>query len=134
MKKIKKKKKGKYKGTPNWQPISALPTIAFIIDGMLHDSQEQYSTLLKARSKPHVLDDEIIDRVFKVYNTQLEDASLFDDQLSRWKKGELTLSQRQEVQRLTGQLEKLREVSQNILSLAEELKKGTIHRKRQTQM
>ena len=128
MKKIKKKKKGKYKETPNWQPISALPTIAYIIDGMLHDSQEQYSTLLEARSKPHVLDDEIVDNIFRVYNTQLEDASLFEKQLSRWKKEDLTSSQRQEVQRLTGQLEKLREVSQNILSLAEELKKGTINR------
>ena len=45
---------GKKRGndeTPNWQPISALPMIAFIIDGMLHDTQENYETLLQARGK-----------------------------------------------------------------------------------
>jgi hypothetical protein len=43
--------------THNWQPISALPTIAYIIDEMLNETQEQYETLLEAREEPHVLDD-----------------------------------------------------------------------------
>lgn len=124
MRKRKKKKAPKI----NWQPISALPTIAYIIDGMLHDTQNQHQLLLEAQYKPHVLDDYTVDRVIKVYNTQLEDVSMFDEQLSRWKKQELSESQRHEVERLTKQLEKLLKVCQEILSLAKELKEGTIDR------
>ena len=113
---------------PNWQPISALPMFAFIIDGMLREDQEQYKNLLEARDKPHVLDDYTVDSVIRVYNDHLEDADIFDEQLSRWKKGEQTSSQREEVERLTGQVEQLRKVCQQILALAAELRKGTIDR------
>ena len=114
--------------TPNWQPISALPMIAFMIDGMLRDTQEQYKTLLEARNKPHVLDDGTVDRVHSVFTTQLEYVALYDEQLSRWKSGRLNSNQRQEVERLTRQLEQLQKVCQQILSLAAELKEGTIDR------
>jgi len=123
-----KRKNRKDGMTPHWQPISALPTIAFIIGEMLHETQEQYETLLEAREKPHVLDDYTVDRVHSAYTTQLEDVSLFDEQLARWKKGQLSSSQRQEVERLIKQAEELRKGCLQILSLAAELKKGTINR------
>ena len=53
---------------------------------------------------------------------------LRDEQLARWKKGQLDSNQRQEVEKLTKQAEELRKVCQQILSLATELKKGTINR------
>jgi hypothetical protein len=95
---------------------------------MLHETQEQYETLLEAREKPHVLDDYTVDRVHSAYTTQLEDVSLFDEQLARWKKEQLSSSQRQEVERLTKQAEEPRKGCQQILSLTAELKKGTINR------
>jgi len=122
------RKNGKSDIIPNWQPISVLPKIAYIIDGMLDEAQGQYENLLEAREKPHVLDDYTIDRVHNVYSTQLEDVSIFDRQLTRWKKGLLDSDQRQEVERLIKQNEELRKVSKQILSLAAELKKGTINR------
>jgi hypothetical protein len=123
-----KRKSSKDDTVINWQPISALPTIAFIINEMLNETQEQYETLLEAREKPHVLDDYTVDRVHSAYTTQLEDVSLFDEQLARWEKGQLDSNQRQEVEKLTKQAEELRKVCQQILSLAAELKKGTINR------
>ena len=105
-----------------------MPTIAFIIDGMLNEAQEQHRTLSEVRDKPHVLDDATVDRVLEVYTTQLEDIWLFDEQLSRWKKGRLDPVQRQEVGRLTKEVEELREACQQIISLAAEIKKGTIDR------
>ena len=125
---MKIRKNGKSDMTPNWQPISVLPKIAYIIDGMLDEAQGQYENLLEAREKPHVLDDYTIDRVHNVYSTQLEDVSIFDRQLTRWKKDQLDFDQRQEVERLIKQNEELRKVSKQILSLAAELKKGTINR------
>jgi hypothetical protein len=122
------KRKNKDDTVISWQPISALPMIAYIIDEMLNETQEQYKTLLEAREKPHVLDDDTVDRVHSAFTIQLEDVFLFDEQLSRWKKGQLDSDQRLEVERLIKQAEELRKTCRLILSLAAELRKGTINR------
>jgi len=67
---------------PTWQPITQLPLIASVIDGML--VEEQYRLLQQARSKPHVLDDATIGRVIAVSTTQRDDLWLFAEQLRRW--------------------------------------------------
>ena len=45
------------KRTQNWQPVSNIPLIAQMVDGMLHEAIEHYATLQEAIPKPHVLDD-----------------------------------------------------------------------------
>jgi hypothetical protein len=105
-----------------------LPTIATHIDGMLEAAQEQYETLLPAKAKPHVLDDYTVNRVKKVFTTQQNDLWLFDEQLTRWSKGTLSAQQRTEVERLVGQMKKLREQITTILELADDLGKGTIEK------
>jgi len=113
---------------PQWQPISMLPTIATHIDGMLEAAQEQYQTLLPAKAKPHVLDDYTVNRVKKVFVEQQKDLWLFDEQLTRWSKNQLSAHQRKEVDRLAGQMKKLREQITVILELADDLGKGTIEK------
>jgi len=105
-----------------------LPTIATHIDGMLESAREQYQTLLPAKAKPHVLDDYTVNRVKKVTTSQQKDLWLFDEQLTRWKSGKLTGEQRTEVERLVGQMKKLREQITVILALADDLAKGTIEK------
>ena len=80
----------------------------------------------KARAEPYILDDHTVARVLKVFSTEADDMSLFEEQLARWKKEPLTSAQADEVARLTVQLAKHRNVAASILSLAEQLKKGTI--------
>jgi len=116
------------KQEPQWQPISMLPTIATHIDGMLEAAQEQYETLLPAKAKPHVLDDYTVNRVKEVFTTQQNDLWLFEEQLTRWSKNQLTAQQRTEVERLQGQMKKLREQVTTILELADDLSKGTIEK------
>ncbi len=111
---------------PQWQPISQLALIASHIDGMLEAAQEQYATLQPARAKPHVLDNYTVGRVTEVYTVQKNDLWLFEEQLKRWTEQSLTPRQRTEVQRLMGQMAKLRQVITDILALADELKQGTI--------
>ncbi len=113
---------------PTWQPISRLPLIASIIDGMLADDQQTYATLLEARPKPHVLDDATVARTRRVFTEQQDDLWLYEEQLARWKRLDLTASQRREVERLTGQLARVREVVAAILALADELAPRTIDR------
>lgn len=93
---------------------------------MLGMAEEQYGNLQQARERPHVLDDYTVGRVIKVFAEQSNDLWLYEEQLARWKKDELTATQRQEVERLGEQLTRLREEIASILSLAEELKSGTI--------
>lgn len=112
--------------TPQWQPITQLALIATHIDGMLEAAQEQYETLQPARAKPHVLDNYTVGRVTKVFTVQKNDLWLFEEQLKRWSTQPLTARQRTEVQRLTTQMARLRQVITDILALADELKKGTI--------
>lgn len=112
--------------TPNWQPVSNIPLIAQMIDGMLHEATEHYATLQEAIPKPHVLDDYTVNRVVKVFTQQQEDLPLYDEQLRRWKAAALTTNQSQENGRLQKQLAQLRENITKILTLAQQLKKGTI--------
>jgi len=109
----------------NWQPISALPLIASLIDGLLDEAEQQYENLQSCR-KPHVLDDYTVGRVIKVYTEQAGDVGLYAEQLSRWSGLNLTPSQRREVARLSEQIPRIRERISAILALAEELEGGTI--------
>ena len=61
----------------NWQPISALPLIATLIDGLLEEAEQQYENLQSCRPQPHVLDDYTVGRVIKVYTEQADDVGLY---------------------------------------------------------
>jgi len=113
---------------PQWQPIERLAVIASHIDGMLESTTEQYETLQLARPKPFVLDNDTVGRVVDVFTTEQGDLWLFDEQLRRWERGMLTTAQRQEVERLAGQMLQLHEVITAILRLADELKERTIEK------
>jgi hypothetical protein len=105
-----------------------LSTIATHIDGMLETAQEQCQTLLLAKAKPHALDDYTINRTKEVFTAQQKDLWLFDEQLVRWLSVKLTAEQRQEIERLAGQMVKLRGHITVILDLADELGKETIEK------
>ena len=114
--------------TPNWQPLTALPLIASLIDGELADGQEHHATLLAVRDRPHVLDDATVERSIQLHAEQRDFLWVFEEQLSRWRHEHPSFAQRRELDRLEGQLDGLRRVLTDILELAEELKQGTIER------
>jgi hypothetical protein len=78
---------------PQGQPLSKLPLIAAMVDGMLADTEEQYQKLLEARPRPHVLDDYTVRRVTKLYGEQRED--VYAQQVPRSADGPLTAVQRE---------------------------------------
>jgi hypothetical protein len=113
---------------PHWHSIAMLATIARHIDGMVQADQEQLTTLQEARSKPYVLDDDTVNRVKHAFTTQREDFQLFEEQLRRWQEVQLTTEQRNEINRLERQMARLRQISSDVLTLAEELSTGTIEK------
>ena len=112
----------------HWQPISELPTVARSVNELLENSEEQYESLAEARSKPHVLDDEIIERVVRLYTERLQYLRTYRQQLDRWKQSQPTAQQMAEIRDLNQKVTRGKKLSQQILALAQELRKGTIDR------
>ena len=100
----------------NWHPITMLPMFTKLMDGQEVDDQKQYKTLLEARPKPYVLDDELIQRVISVYSEKKLFLTLHLNQFVKWEK-ELTLtsSQQTEIERLRKKIIQLQLVVANIL-------------------
>jgi hypothetical protein len=113
---------------PIWQPLSMLPTIAGLIDGELADAEEHYATLKQAEDRPHVLDDATVQRSIKVHTEQMEFLSVFEGQMERWRQAEPLPRDREEIDRLTTQLGRLRSTLTDILALCNSLAQGTIEK------
>ena len=114
--------------TPRFHPITALPMIAEVIDGMLSDAETQWQNLDVARDKPYVLDDATIQRLIRCYSEQRTYMPIYKEQLARWAKLELTGGQRTKVKLSQGQINDLDGILSDILELAQELKKHTIEK------
>lgn len=114
--------------TPRFHPITALPMITEVIDGMLTEAEDQWQLLDAARDKPYVLDDAIVQRVIRCYSEQQTYVPIYKKQPARWSELELTAEQRTEVTRLQDQINDLDRLLSDILTLANELKKNTIEK------
>jgi hypothetical protein len=112
----------------HWQPLGRLPLIASMTDGALGDTADHLRTLTRARARPHVLDDATLDRVERVHHEQLEFVGVYAEQLRRWRAAGPSAAQRQELDRLDRQNDRLRQVTAEVLALARELRQGTIDR------
>jgi hypothetical protein len=104
-----------------------LSVIAGLCDEQLENANEQYAALSSVRDRPHVMNDEIITRMLRLFREQREDLPIHKEQLSRWRAlGNLTPKQRQEVERLEAQAPVIERRIEQILALAEEMKPHTI--------
>jgi hypothetical protein len=111
---------------PNWQPLSMLPVTTMTIDAEVEGTAELRASLLAARDQPHLLDDETVHRTLRLCTDQLAFVPIYREQLARWRSASPSRSQRSELSRLVGQLERLEGDLREVLTLAEELKSGTI--------
>ena len=128
-KKKKKKRSHSHKSRkPIFRPISFMPELASVIDGMADDSKEQLENFEEARLKPHVMDDKTINRALKLFRERLELLFLDSEQLYRWKNQPITDEQRREVERLIERVDENRLDVERLIAMAEEIKKGTIDR------
>ena len=108
--------------------IDMLPFFTEMILGTLQNTEEQHASFLEARPKPHVLDDAIVDRALRLYQAQLEDIALHEQQMQWWLTEPLTEAQRYQVNDLLTKLAGLRDLNLALLDLLAELKQGTIDR------
>jgi hypothetical protein len=109
-------------------PIDMLPVFTEMILGTLQNAEEQYVSFLEARPKPQVLDDAIVDPALRLYQAQLEDIALHEQQMHWWLAEPLTEAQRYQVNDLLTKLAALRDLNLALLDLLAELKQDTIDR------
>jgi len=111
---------------PQWQPIERLPLIASLVDGGLDDAREFRETIRRADAEPHVLDDATVERSLRLHTEKLEYVEIYEEQFTRWKRGELSIVEEQEVDRLVSLLPELRTLLGEILAVLSRVKEGTI--------
>jgi len=92
---------------PIWQPIGMLPTYAEMIDSNSADVEEHYAMLLEIRDHPHVIHRASLASGIKLTIERRDLLLVVKEQLTRWQSEPMTTSQRQELERLNGQLERL---------------------------
>lgn len=109
---------------PNWQPIEALPLIAGMLDGQLHDLHQQVANLEQCRHRPQVVDVSMIARIRAVFGEQSDMLPVFREQLTRWQELPLDETTRLEINRLGAVLDQMKEALDRILNLAETLSKA----------
>jgi len=66
----KEEKKRSIAEQPYWHPIAMLATIAWHIDGMVEEDQEQLATLQDARTRPYFLDDYTVNHVENAFTAK----------------------------------------------------------------
>ena len=112
--------------TPNWQPLSMLPTLAKMVAAPLDEVETQLQSLREAQKRPHVLDDYTVGRVLKVYGEQQDFMWVYEAQVERWQKEPLSSTQRQLLTQMSAQLQQIKPGLSEILEIAEDLKGKTI--------
>lgn len=114
------------KQQPTFHPISKALSFLEITDGMLKSSQEQLVNMKNIKDKPHILNDELINRSVKLYTSQNEDLDLFLQQCSLWREKELTEIQQYQVTTIEENANTLIKINNQILDIVDKCKDSTI--------
>lgn len=111
----------------NWYTINTLDMFFKMASNQLSQVKEQYDSLLAVKDKPHVLDDQIIERVIKCYTDQKELLTPERKQFEKWEKEEkLSTTQKEKINKAYEIIDKKGKIIDDILLLSKELEKGTI--------
>ncbi len=109
-----------------WQPLSVLPMLVELLEQQVNDAGLQLNTMRRCVGRPHVLDDETVDRVLSLYEDQREFLNIYREQVIRWNREENTVEQNAAVERFSALIAKVDLALGDVLTLAKELSVGTI--------
>jgi hypothetical protein len=95
---------------------------------MLESAQAQLANLKRAQEKPHVLDNEIIERLLTSYGEQNRLIPIYLEQCQRWQEESLNVKQTEWVADIKNNLTFLQLINQEILRIAEFCSDKTINK------
>jgi len=112
----------------NWQPTSMISVFVEMVAEMLESAQAQLANLKRAQEKPHVLDNEIIERLLTSYGEQNTLIPIYLEQCQRWQEESLNDKQTEWVADIENNLTSLQLITQEILRIAEFCSDKTINK------
>ena len=105
-----------------------MPQVREALDGMEQDTADQIRNFEEGLTKPHVLDDHLMNRAIRLMKERMEFYFLYAEQLSQWSSLDLDPDRRREVERLIEVNQRVRAGSERAIELCERIKEGTIDR------
>lgn len=114
------------KQNANFYGLNMLPIYVEISSGQLDSSKEQLTNLEKAKDKPHILDDETIERIIKLHCSQNEDNWVFFEQCKKWRDASPSDEQLAQIAEVEKNTSKLESINNEVIKLAESFKGKTI--------
>lgn len=106
-----------------WQPLTAMPFIAQLIDGMVEEGELRIQVFAAALD---VLDDAEINDALLLHHERVHFIEIWFEQLRRWRNENPDTQQRGEIDRLQTQLDRLREINTQIFRLTAEVRQGDL--------
>jgi hypothetical protein len=79
------------KKEPIFHPITQSRSFIGMIGDMLNESLPQLGNMRQAREKPHVLNDDLVNRCITLYTQQNKDVGIVLEQCALWRREELTV-------------------------------------------
>jgi hypothetical protein len=110
----------------NWQHLDMLPVFLEITDGQLGEARIQLDNMHAAKTKPHVLDDDTVNRIIDVYTKQNSDLWVQDEQCSKWIQQNPTQSQLQKINDLKLSIAELKKANTKIIEICKDISSKTI--------
>ncbi len=118
---------------PSWPPLSLshLSRVAALLDSLWEVAEQQRALLAEVRRQPDALPADTVEGVVADVTALHERVRMVAHQLRRWDAQDPTAAERREIARTTAQVERLRQVGDAILTLADDLKASSGPHERQ---
>ena len=110
----------------NYYPLSFIPAFSGQVAELVEILEAQLKAFSPAKNKPHVLDDQIINRASSAFKANAEYIQLYQEQTDKWMREAQTETHRQALSLLNDKLSKARKLNVELVALVEELGQGTI--------
>lgn len=107
-------------------PIERFALIKNIIDISLQETTALHKLLLEAKDKPHVLNDNLVNRAISQYQEGLELIPIYENQVKNWKLLKLTEEQSRQILQLENVIAQLKQLYDLAIAHARQLSKQTI--------
>jgi hypothetical protein len=110
----------------NWQNLDMLPVFLEITEGQLAEAKIQLDNMHVAKAKPHVLDDDTVNRIIDVYTKQNSDLWVQDEQCCKWIDQNPTKLQLQKINDLKLSVDELKKTNTKIIEICKDISSKTI--------
>ena len=112
----------------NWYGLDMLPLYLQMSREQLSQALEQLQNLQMCSNKPYLLDNKMIARIIAAHSEQNENAWVFVEQCSKWRKQVVSQRQLEDIAEIEKNVVQMKKRNNQILALAKQFKHQTIEK------